>query len=329
MRETADLEDLLEEDPLIATQQYCVISYILPDPAKNELDRPLMKFRGAFRTIDECKKRAKKISSMEENKYVMLNYVEVGKWGRLKTFEELINDKDVDIDYEDELMNEMMKGHRSQKEKVDTEERERQEYRKKQLTFDGTKEGQKYLNSLKESIVSVQDRLEKYKNDLKYNVENAVLVEKRIKYYKDLEEKMNALLTDTNSEIAKSELFRKQTVEESSQEITDLLNMKLAIEERIKQIDEAKTNVDNFSIESQIKLNQEQIENCTKTNDEIKQKIQDLRKSIKATEELVKERTLEEQHDSRKEALVHAAKEYSAANIKLGEIDDYEKSFET
>lgn len=332
---TVDLDDILDEDPSIASQQFAVISYVLPEEGRNELDRTLFKFRGAFRTIDECKKRAKNLKNMSENEYIMLHYIEAGKWGRLKTNDEILNDETIDLDYENEMMNDMMKGKREQREKVNTEHEERKKYRKKQLEFDGTKEGQKYLNSLKESIVSIRDRLDKHKNDLKFEVENSVYVEKRIKYFEDLKVKLQSLIgTETVSEetseaLKVSEQLRKQTITETDSEIKELLEQKEFIEKRIKELEVTKNNIENFSIEKQIEVNDEQIKYALENRQVMKEKIQKIRDVIKETELIAKETEKEDQakqqKDLQNQSIYHAAQEYS--KIKLGSPDDYENSF--
>lgn len=333
---TVDFDDILDEDPSIASQQFAVISYVLPEEGRNELDRTLFKFRGAFRTIDECKKRAKNLKNMTENEYIMLHYIEAGKWGRLKTNDEILNDETIDLDYENEMMNDMMRGKREQKEKVNTEHEERKKYRKKQLEFDGTKEGQKYLNSLKESIVSIRDRLDKQKNDLKFEVENSVYVEKRVKYFEDLKVKLQSLIgkessdsSETSEALKVSEQLRKQTISETDLEIKDLLEQKDLIEKRIKELEMTKNNVENFSIEKQIEVNDEQIKYAYENRQIMKEKIQKLRDLIKETQALAeqteKENLEKQQKDSNMQSIYHAAEQYS--KIKLGSPDDYEKSF--
>ena len=39
-KKTMNIEDLLDEDPSIPSQTYGIISYLLPDPEKNELAKP-------------------------------------------------------------------------------------------------------------------------------------------------------------------------------------------------------------------------------------------------------------------------------------------------
>lgn len=333
---TVDLDDILDEDPSIASQQFAVISYVLPEEGRNELDRTLFKFRGAFRTIDECKKRAKNLKNMTENEYIMLHYIEAGKWGRLKTNDEILTDETIDLDYENEMMNDMMKGQREQKEKVNTEHEERKKYRKKQLEFDGTKEGQKYLNSLKESIVSITDRLDKQKNDLQFEVENSVYVEKRLKYFEDLKIKLQNLIreeTSTSSETVEalkvSEQLRKQTMSETDAEIKELLEQKDFIEKRIKELEVTKNNVENFSIEKQISVNDEQIKFAYENREAMKERVQKLRDTIKETQLLAEKTEAEDREKQKKDlnqqSIYHAAQEYS--KIKLGSPDDYESSF--
>ena len=62
---TASLEDHLLEDPPVYNQNFFILSYLLPDPNKNELQQPLFKMRGAFKNEEECKKRIKKLKNID------------------------------------------------------------------------------------------------------------------------------------------------------------------------------------------------------------------------------------------------------------------------
>lgn len=285
--------DILAEDPIISSQQYGIFSYILPDPTKNELHRPMIKFRGSYRTREECKHNAERLSKLDEHKYVNIYEIALGKWGSLLTQEELENEE-IDIEYSNELMQEMMQGYRDQKDKVDTEYSQRKDHRLEQLKFDSSKEGQKYLNSMEENIVSVKDRLEKYKEDLELNIENMVYVEKRLKYNQDLGEKLAEIAVSKDLALKENDLFVQENIIEIDREIANL-------EARIATLKEKKVVTEKISIEGRIKNNLELINYSKDNKIYLQDKIDTLRESIKNTQTAIENR-------ESKHALIEASK---------------------
>lgn len=285
--------DILAEDPIISSQQYGIFSYILPDPTKNELHRPMIKFRGSYRTREECKHNAERLSKLDEHKYVNIYEIALGKWGSLLTQEELENEN-IDIEYSNELMQEMMQGYRDQKDKVDTEYSQRKDHRLEQLKFDSSKEGQKYLNSMEENIVSVKDRLEKYKEDLELNIENMVYVEKRLKYNQDLGEKLAEIAVSKDHALKENDLFVQENIIEIDREIANL-------EARIATLKEKKVVTEKISIEGRIKNNLELINYSKDNKIYLQDKIDTLRESIKNTQTAIENR-------ESKHALIEASK---------------------
>jgi hypothetical protein len=285
--------DILAEDPIISSQQYGIFSYILPDPTKNELHRPMIKFRGSYRTREECKHNAERLSKLDEHKYVNIYEIALGKWGSLLTQEELENEE-IDIEYSNELMQEMMQGYRDQKDKVDTEYSQRKDHRLEQLKFDSSKEGQKYLNSMEENIVSVKDRLEKYKEDLELNIENMVYVEKRLKYNQDLGEKLAEIAVSKDHALKENDLFVQENIIEIDREIANL-------EARIATLKEKKVVTEKISIEGRIKNNLELINYSKDNKIYLQDKIDTLRESIKNTQTAIENR-------ESKHALIEASK---------------------
>lgn len=294
--------DILLEDPIIPSQQYALFSYLLPDPKRNELHRPMIKFRGAYRTRDEAKHNAQRLSKLDEHQYVNIYEIQVGAWGNLFTPEEIEN-QDIDIQYSNELMQEMMQGYRDQKDKVDTEYSERKKYRKEQLEFDSSKEGQKYLNDMEEHIIAVKDRLEKYKEDLKINIENLVYVEKRLKCNLSLDTELNSI--KNNEKFADNDDYLKEQINSMDEEITSL-------EERIKTLKESKDIFLKSTIDERIKKNKDLIDFGNDNKKYITNKIDELKANITKTQELIKEKEMKEdkkiQDRLNKESLLSAAK---------------------
>lgn len=285
-----NLEDLLTEDPVIHSQQYAIVSYILPDKTRNELDAPLLKFRGAYRSVDECKKRAENLDREDSRNGIKIpiNMIATGMWGRLETQEELQKNKEVDIEYKNEQMNEMMKGYKLQQEKVDADFEVRREYRRKQLEFDGTKEGQKYLSELKEHNLSILDKITKAKEDILYQNDSLKYVTERIKYNEGIIDSLRSLPEDHN--LSLDSKLRDGLIEEIDAEIADIEKQKLKFEERLSILNENKSKVDSFTVKGKIIENEKLVEFGNDNKRTIEQKILDLKKIVEEQEEILKKR---------------------------------------
>lgn len=329
-----NLEDLLDEDPLIPSQQYALISYILPDPGKNELDRVMFKFRGAYRTIDECKRKADALSRKSEQHYVSINCIETGMWGRLESAEEIANNKDVDVEYKNELMNEMMQGHRDQKDKVDEEFQDRKKFKTQQIKFDGTKEGQKYLNSIKEHMISINDRLERYKSELEEYKQNQEYVEKRLIFNKVMKAKL-ANLKETDTSFKDSEELRGEIVNSIEEQIKEHNREKAILDKKIEELDILKNEKLEMSLDKQLEVNEHEIKYSEDNKQYCIEKIAQLKKDIEETQNLLEERKLEDLKEKEKpqQSLQDAAKFLAESSIDFSKIelknpDDYLNSFE-
>jgi hypothetical protein len=314
MRKELSAYDILQEDPVQPSQQYGIFSYILPDPTKNELHRPMIKFRGAYRTRDECKYHANRLSKLDEHQYVNIYEIQMGSWGSLFNEEELSN-QDIDIEYSNELMNEMMKGYRDQKDKVDNEYNQRKEQRTAQLRFDSSKEGQKYLDSIGENIISIKDRLEKHKEDLKLNLENIIYVEKRLKYNQDLDIKLKELQSqgtlgaEREEEILENDTFLTESIKQIDEQIAKF-------EEQIKLLQEKKGGLDRQSIVGRIRDNADLIQYSLDNKVYLQEKIDELKQNIKDAENLIKEKE-QTQDQEMKDRLQKDTLTYAVNNLKL------------
>lgn len=190
------MADYLDEDPIISTQKYAILSYVLSD--KN----PMIKFRGAFSSVEECQKRIKKLQAIDS--YFHMFVIEVGRWGALLTEDEIKNN-DITEEFRNEQMNNMMKQYKEERDKAnDSFERRKVEMAKK-LKYEGSKEGQALLAAQKEHPMSVKNRLE----------ESAAVLEK-IK--KDLEEYTKI------HEDAKAiyEAYTQEEIEKAEEEIKNM-----------------------------------------------------------------------------------------------------------
>lgn len=156
------MADFLDEDSQVYKQKYAVFSYTVPgaDPKGKRREGgnfPMFKIRGSYETIEECEKRIKDLQKAD--KYFHMFIVEVGKWGCLMSEEELRN-QDVDAKYQNEAMNELVKGYKENKDKNDIEFEKRKEWMKQKAIQDGTPEGQAILAGQKEHYISVKNRLD-------------------------------------------------------------------------------------------------------------------------------------------------------------------------
>lgn len=122
---TAVLEDYLDEDPLINRQNYFILSYLLPGP-DNEIDYPIFKMRGAYRTKEECDERINMLSKSDP--YFHMYTCEVGKFGKLFPHEKIdVLNSEIDIKYREAKLNEMVKSHKEAKDRSDLAFLERKE----------------------------------------------------------------------------------------------------------------------------------------------------------------------------------------------------------
>jgi hypothetical protein len=145
------MEDYLDEDPVISTQKYAILSYVLSEK------RPMIKVRGSFDSIDQCKARIKKLQNIDS--YFHMYVIEIGKWGALLTDEEL-NDKEISQEFRNEELNNMMKSYKEERDKANDSYERRKVEMKRLAELEGTKRGQEILAGEKEHPLSVKTRLE-------------------------------------------------------------------------------------------------------------------------------------------------------------------------
>lgn len=154
---SSPLEDYLTEDPEIYNQKYFVLSYLLPNKT-NELEHPIIKVRGSYKSYEECEKRVNKLKSMDS--YFNMYICEVGKYGSLMTDDEIKKTDDIDIQYRESVLNNMVKEYTENKDKADSEFEKRKQLMLKKAKLEGSKEGQELLKSQKENPMTVKTRIE-------------------------------------------------------------------------------------------------------------------------------------------------------------------------
>jgi hypothetical protein len=157
------MADYLDEDVVISSQKYCIISYVIPpqEDVKGKkpagFNTPMIKVRATASTLEECEARIKRLQ--QTDKYFHIYVLETGKWSALLT-EDQLKQKDLEVVYRDEEIQTFMKGYKEQKDKADMHYQERKEMMKQQATLDGTKEGQQKLAEVKENPLSVKNRMD-------------------------------------------------------------------------------------------------------------------------------------------------------------------------
>lgn len=167
----APIEDYLQEDPPVYNQNFFVMSYLLPS-SKNELEFPVFKMRGSFKTVEECQTRINKLKNIDT--YFNMYICEVGKFGSLLTDEELKKNEQIDVEYREAQLNNMVKTYKDNKDKVDTEFEARKKRLSELAKYEGTKQGQEFLAQQKENPIAVKTRVETlsaHLEDLKKKIE--------------------------------------------------------------------------------------------------------------------------------------------------------------
>lgn len=159
--ESCSVEDYLEEDPEIYNQKYFLLSYLLPED-NNDLEFPVIKIRGSYRTEEECKKRLEKLNNLDNKHNKIIG--EVGKFGSLLPFKELHKNEDIDIQYRSASLNDFMKKYDENRERADKEFEIRKQQMVKKATFEGSKEGQEILSSQKEEPFVIKERIKMMEN---------------------------------------------------------------------------------------------------------------------------------------------------------------------
>lgn len=146
--------DFLDEDSVISNQKFFVLSYILP---KNSNDQPLFKVRGSFSCVEDCEKRIKRLQS--QDRYFNMYIAEVGKWGSLLTADQL-KAEDIESIYNNKQMNDIVRGHKENKDKIDLEHKERTDEMIQKAREEGSKEGQEALANRPQNPMVVKIRLQ-------------------------------------------------------------------------------------------------------------------------------------------------------------------------
>ena len=148
-------ESELTEDPVISTQKYFVLSYLLPPPGQPGV--PMIKVRGSYRDIDGCKERIETLKKFDDNMF-NIYIAEVGAWGGLYEPSKVLSDPNVEAVYDDsnesgDVMNKMMKGYKDNAKKAAKVFADR-----KAKLMDGTLLDEEYTTH-EEKLLGIESRL--------------------------------------------------------------------------------------------------------------------------------------------------------------------------
>jgi chromosome segregation ATPase len=216
----SDKVDYLDEDPVITTQKYCVISVLTPKnfvDIDNKSTMYTFKVRGSYETVEEAQKRIQYLNSIDANVNIYL--AEVGKWCPFEDDPE----KAKDAVYKDEELNRLMKGYKENQEKA----KELFEVRKAEMVAKAladTKEKKEKLKKEDEeerSKVKIEDSIADKEKEVKEKEEKVVEGKKEIEQKKEVIQSKEEKIRKLNDEMAIAkkkyeELMAKTTVNKSA-----------------------------------------------------------------------------------------------------------------
>lgn len=114
-------DDYLDEDPVIPSQRWALVSILCPKTVKGaehiDLTIPAFKIRGVFETEEAAEKRIEYLNKIDTYHHIFT--MPVGRWCMMSEDAE-------DEKYANEKLNELMKKHKEQTDKIDALDAERQ-----------------------------------------------------------------------------------------------------------------------------------------------------------------------------------------------------------
>jgi hypothetical protein len=140
----------ITEDPLILAQRYLTVSF-----CRTESSRLAIKFRGAFPTVEDAEKHCKMLQNLDRNSFDIA-IGETGKWITLDMNEKHFFLRGEREETNNEVLNEILKGHSQNEERIKEAFEERKANSMKEMKAFGTAKGQKYMRSraYKESVIT-------------------------------------------------------------------------------------------------------------------------------------------------------------------------------
>ena len=167
--------DFLDEDAPISNQKYFLLSYLLN---KGEDSVPMVKVRGSFPDIESCQKRVKKLQAVDT--YFNIFICEVGKWGGLFKDEDVAKMDDIDVEYRENTLNELMKSYIENRDTATTQFEQRKKEMKQRAIEEGSQEGQKILAEQPEEPFVVAERIKTLEETIVVYKQNIEELNKKI-----------------------------------------------------------------------------------------------------------------------------------------------------
>ena len=244
----AKIQDYLNEDPVISSQRYALISIVGPN-MQQKCDVWGLKIRGVADSLETAKVLTKRLMKLDKDYDIYT--VDVGKF-----FPLAVEPYDVaNVEYENEQLNLLVKNYLKNKEKANEHWHHRKDEMMKAALREGKSEGQDELANKPEHPIAVLQRIQTFDSKLSELTEQIDSLKHDIKLSKD----KFALYTQEERDLADAELRK-------------------AIE----------NNVDPNIPEQQSSLNIEEIRNEIMQelkDDEPKQEIQDILLELKSLEQ--------------------------------------------
>lgn len=195
--------DCLDEDPVIENQRYVCLSVLHPEGVKNTKFRGV-KFRGAFRTMEEAKRHVKMLTEKQIDKYFHIFIGEGFKWVPLNPDPNEIKDQE----YSNDELNKLMKARIEHEEKV------------KKIHDHRIEETKKY-NDDANRAKNIKDRLKKELEKKQQATNEVKNMTKDIKTKNDNIKKLSASIKEAETKINEKDLNNKKL----DGDIKDIINL--------------------------------------------------------------------------------------------------------
>ena len=153
--------DYLDEDPEIPSQKFFLFSYVRTKDTINGEHTYGIKVRGCGESVESLKKRTEMLTGLDPNNNLYTGTM--GMWLPICPNPEDIGDQE----YQNDLLNDIMKGKRENEVKAKMAFEERKRALMEKAIEDGTPEGQKRLANMNNHPKAVELRIETLKKDIK------------------------------------------------------------------------------------------------------------------------------------------------------------------
>jgi len=222
--QTSGPNDYLDEDPIIPSQCWALVSVISPATVKTEpgfnWDIRMLKIRCVCETDDQANKMAEHFHKIDPYHHVFK--MRMGRWG-------CFDDRDdcaEEIDYGDERMNTMMKSFKDQQSKAEEYETERRVNAKKNAV--------KHQKMLEERRKKQERKAVKKINSTTDRIVASELVTENVNAMQNLsEDELKKKLAELNTPLTVDELVQNNIVKvDDKKEIIDHINEDIVSQEK-------------------------------------------------------------------------------------------------